>query len=58
MAGGHVEDAFSRLLDAFASAVPADRDTIRTRLLDYFALTGNDDPRVAAARRRLAMLLY
>jgi putative thioredoxin len=58
MAGGHVEDSFSRLLDAFAGAVGPDRETIRTRLLDYFALTGADDPRVAAARRRLAMLLY
>jgi putative thioredoxin len=58
MAGGHVEDAFARLLDAFTAAPPEDRETLRTRLLDYFALTGNDDPRVAAARRRLAMLLY
>ncbi|HEY0374561.1 MAG TPA: tetratricopeptide repeat protein [Amnibacterium sp.] len=58
MAGGHVEDAFARVLDAFAAAPPAERETLRTRLLDYFALTGNDDPRVAAARRRLAMLLY
>ena len=45
-------------LDAFAAAPQAERETLRTRLLDYFALTGNDDPRVAAARRRLAMLLY
>ncbi|MGN6743707.1 MAG: co-chaperone YbbN [Amnibacterium sp.] len=58
MAGGHVDDAFSRLLDAFAAAPTGERDAIRTRLLDYFALTGNDDPRVAAARKRLAMLLY
>jgi putative thioredoxin len=58
MAGGHVEDALTRLLDAFAVAPPADREVLRTRLLDYFALTGNDDPRVVAARRRLAMLLY
>lgn len=58
IAGGHVDDAFGRLLDVFASAVPDDRTTLRTRLLDYFALTGADDPRVAAARKRLAMLLY
>ena len=58
VAGGHLEDAFDRLLDAFATASPEDRTTIRTRLLDYFALTGTDDPRVAAARRRLATLLY
>ena len=58
MAGGHVEDAFTRVLDAFAVTPAAERETLRTRLLDYFALTGNDDPRVTAARRRLAMLLY
>ena len=58
MAGGHVEDAFTRLLDTFAAVPAGEREPLRTRLLDYFALTGNDDPRVAAARRRLAMLLY
>ncbi|HEY8319577.1 MAG TPA: tetratricopeptide repeat protein [Amnibacterium sp.] len=58
MAGGHVEDAFTRLLDTFAAVPAGDREPLRARLLDYFALTGNDDPRVAAARRRLAMLLY
>jgi putative thioredoxin len=58
VSGGHVEDAFDRLLDAFSTASGDDRTLIRTRLLDYFALTGADDPRVGAARRRLAMLLY
>jgi putative thioredoxin len=58
ISGGHVDDAFGRLLDVFAGASAEDRTTIRTRLLDFFALTGVDDPRVAAARRRLAMLLY
>lgn len=58
VAGGHVDDAFDRLLEAFATASGDDRTAIRTRLLDYFALTGADDPRVAAARRRLATLLY
>lgn len=58
MSGGHVDDAFGRLLDAFGAASPEDRTAIRTRLLDYFAVTGADDPRVTAARRRLASLLY
>ena len=58
VAGGHVDDAFDRLLDTFAVVSGDDRTAIRTRLLDYFALTGSDDPRVAAARRRLATLLY
>jgi putative thioredoxin len=58
VAGGHVDDAFDRLLEVFATASGDDRTAIRTRLLDFFALTGTDDPRVAAARRRLATLLY
>ena len=58
VAGGHVDDAFGRLLDTFSKVFGDDRTAIRTRLLDYFALTGVDDPRVAAARRRLATLLY
>ncbi len=58
VSGGHVEDAFERLLDLFPSLVPSDRDVVRTRLLDYFEIAGNDDPRVVAARRRLTGLLY
>lgn len=58
LSGGHVDDAFDRLLVVFVRATPEERTAVRTRLLDYFALTGVDDPRVAVARRRLASLLY
>jgi putative thioredoxin len=58
MAGGHVEDAFARLLDTFAVVAGDDRTVLRTRLLDFFAMIGADDPRVTAARRRLTSLLY
>jgi len=58
VSGGHLEDAFGRLLDVFATASPADRDRIRARLLDYFEIAGAEDPRVGAARARLASLLY
>jgi putative thioredoxin len=58
MSGGHVDDAFGRLLDLFAGAAQPDRDRIRTRLLDYFEIAGADDQRVTAARVRLASLLY
>ncbi|OJX69501.1 MAG: co-chaperone YbbN [Micrococcales bacterium 72-143] len=58
VSGGHLEDAFGRLLDLFAAASADDRDRIRTRLLDYFEIAGTDDPRVTAARVRLASLLY
>lgn len=58
VAGGHLEDAFDRLLALFPAADPDDREALRTRLLEYFELVGSDDPRVGAARRRLAALLY
>ena len=58
LSGGHVEDAFARLLDLFA-ALPADERTpVRERLLELFALVGDADPRVIAARGRLASLLF
>ena len=58
VAGGHLEDAFGRLLDLFPSLEAADKNTVRTRLLDYFEIAGAEDPRVIAARRRLTGLLY
>ncbi|PZQ91989.1 MAG: co-chaperone YbbN [Leifsonia xyli] len=58
MSGGHLDDAFGRLLESFATAGPADRDRIRARLLEFFEIAGADDPRVASARTRLASLLY
>lgn len=58
MSGGHLDDAFGRLLDLFAGADPAGRDRIRTRLLEYFEVAGADDARVVGARGRLASLLY
>jgi len=58
LSGGHVEDAFGRLLDLFGRTAAAERDPIRRRLLELFEVVGSDDPRVAAARARLAGLLY
>lgn len=58
ISGGHVDDAFGRLLDLFA-ALPADeRAPVRERLVELFGLVGDADPRVAAARTRLASLLF
>ncbi|MFE6733759.1 tetratricopeptide repeat protein [Microbacterium sp. NPDC057650] len=58
IAGGHVDDAFGRLLDLFA-ALPADeRIPVRERLVELFDLIGSADPRVGAARTRLASLLF
>ncbi len=58
VSGGHLEDAFGRLLDAFSGLDPQGRNAVRTRLLSYFEIAGADDPRVASARRRLTSLLY
>ena len=58
LAGGHVDDAFARLLDLFA-ALPADeRAPVRARLLELFGVVGDADPRVIRARGRLASLLF
>jgi putative thioredoxin len=58
LSGGKVDDAFGRLLDLFPTLDAAGKNTVRTRLLDYFEIVGTDDPRVATARRRLTGLLY
>ncbi|MFI1353538.1 tetratricopeptide repeat protein [Streptomyces sp. NPDC020898] len=58
LVGGHVEDAFGRLIDAVALTAGDDRDAVRLRLLELFEVVGADDPRVAAARRALARALF
>ncbi|MEZ3161294.1 tetratricopeptide repeat protein [Microbacterium sp. BWT-B31] len=58
LAGGHVDDAFARLLDLFA-VLPAERRApVRERLLELFGLVGDTDPRVVRARGRLSSLLF
>lgn len=56
--GGHVEDAFTRLVDLVARTVDPDRAKARDHLLGLFAAVGNDDPRVLAGRRNLASALF
>lgn len=58
VAGGHVDDAFGRLLDLFAGADTEERGLIRDRLLELFGLVGDADPRVVSARRQLASLMF
>ena len=58
MSGGHLDDAFGRLLELFPSLDQSAKDAVRTRLLDYFEIAGAEDPRVIAARRTLTNLLY
>lgn len=58
LSGGHVDDAFARLLRVFPSQDAEGKAAIRARLLDYFEIVGVDDPRTIAGRRALTNLLY
>ncbi|MFJ1794211.1 tetratricopeptide repeat protein [Kitasatospora griseola] len=58
LVGGHVEDAFGRLVDTVAKTFGDDRDTARLRLLELFEVIGSDDPRTVAARQALARVLF
>ncbi len=58
LSGGHVDDAFDRLLTAFPALDAAGKEAVRARILEYFEIVGVDDPRVGKARARLASLLY
>ncbi|QIY73503.1 tetratricopeptide repeat protein [Streptomyces sp. RLB1-33] len=58
LVGGHVEDAFGRLIDTVQRTAGDDRDAVRLRLLELFEVVGGDDPRVIAARRALARALF
>ncbi|MFJ5552778.1 tetratricopeptide repeat protein [Streptomyces sp. NPDC093225] len=58
LAGGHVEDAFGRLVDTVRVTAGDDRDAVRVRLLELFEVVGAEDPRVAKARTALARVLF
>ena len=58
MAGGHVEDAFLRLVELVRRTSGDDRDKARQHLLGLFAAVGNDDPRVLKGRQSLASALF
>ena len=58
VSGGHLDDAFSRLLDLFVTLDQQGKDAVRERLLSYFEIAGTEDPRVGAARKRLTTLLF
>ena len=56
--GGHVDDAFRRLVELVRRTSGAERDQARSHLIGLFAAVGNDDPRVMEARRNLASALF
>lgn len=58
VSGGHVDDAFGRLIDLVRRTTGDDRDRVRERLLELFTVVGTGDERVARARRALASALF
>lgn len=58
LVGGHVEDAFGRLVETVRRTFGDERDRVRVRLLELFEVIGPDDPRVGAARTALARVLF
>jgi putative thioredoxin len=58
MAGGHVEEAVSRLVELVRRTSGPDRDRVRARLLELFAVFDAEDPRLIAGRRALANALF
>lgn len=56
--GGHVDDAFARLVDLVRRTSGDERERARTHLVGLFAAVGNDDPRVLKARQALASALF
>jgi putative thioredoxin len=56
--GGHVDDAFNRLIDLVRRTAGDERDRARQHLLGLFAAVGNADARVLRARQNLASALF
>lgn len=58
LSGGHVDDAFNRLLGLFAKVDADGKTRVRERLVELFDVVGADEPRVVRARQRLTSLLF
>ncbi|MEP9361460.1 tetratricopeptide repeat protein [Nocardioides sp. CN2-186] len=58
MLGGHVEDAFNRLIELVRRTSGDERNAAREHLIGLFGAVGNDDPRVLKGRQNLASALF
>ncbi len=56
--GGHVEDAFARLVDTVRATSADERNQAREHLLELFEVVGSGDERVTAGRRALMSALF
>jgi len=55
---GNVQEAFDHLLGVVRRTAGEERDQARKHLVELFAVVGDDDPRVGAARRQLTLALF
>jgi len=58
ISGGHIEDAFNRIIAFIGRNFGPERETARVRLLELFDVVGISDERVAKARQGLARVLF
>lgn len=58
MLGGHVDDAFNRLIELVRRTSGDERNRAREHLIGLFGAVGNADPRVLKARQNLASALF
>jgi putative thioredoxin len=58
MLGGHVDDAFTRLIDVVRRTSDADRNKAREHLVELFEVVGTMDERVVKARKSLMSALF
>lgn len=58
MVSGNPEGAFDRLITLLTRTAGKEKDTVKTRLIELFGLFDPTDPRVLAARGKMASALY
>jgi putative thioredoxin len=56
--GGHIEDAFGRLIELVRRTSNGERDAARRHLVELFGVVGDGDPLVVKARQQLASALF
>lgn len=56
--GGHIEDAFTRLIDLVRRTSGDEREKVRTHLVELFDVVGSHDDRVRKARTTLMSALF
>lgn len=56
--GGHVADAFHRLLSLYPRLDDGGKELLRNRLLDYFVVAGQSADEVKRARAQLSSLMF